>query len=152
MELPNVGKNCASQGCNALDYLPFTCHLCSSAYCAEHKAFDRHIATCPGKQGSDNQVIVCPVCQQPVPGVSTFAVKENAYKVNFLLNRHIVQGCPSESKKSKSAKECSLSNCRKTELIPFKCNECDGQFCSKHRLTMDHNCTKSKTRKSRLLV
>lgn len=36
--------------------------------------------------------------------------------------------------------ECDVIGCEGDSGLPYTCNECDGQFCSKHRLPENHNC------------
>ncbi|KAI9337935.1 hypothetical protein BDR26DRAFT_863321 [Obelidium mucronatum] len=37
MELPTVGKHCACEGCNTLDFLPFKCPNCALTFCRDHR-------------------------------------------------------------------------------------------------------------------
>ncbi|KAI7825781.1 hypothetical protein BX661DRAFT_184155 [Kickxella alabastrina] len=45
MELPNVGENCAVEGCGHLDFLPVKCGFCDQHYCSKHGNADAH--ACP---------------------------------------------------------------------------------------------------------
>ncbi|KAF9475318.1 hypothetical protein BDN70DRAFT_883851 [Pholiota conissans] len=44
MDLPQIGAHCAQHNCNALDFLPITCH-CAKAFCSQHFPADQH--ACP---------------------------------------------------------------------------------------------------------
>lgn len=43
MEIPNLGKHCAQEHCNQLDFLPLQCR-CGKVFCSEH--LNTHIQTC----------------------------------------------------------------------------------------------------------
>ena len=36
MEFPHLGKNCKSESCQQLDFLPINCDLCSLTFCNDH--------------------------------------------------------------------------------------------------------------------
>ena len=42
MELPNVGKQCAFESCNQLDFLPIICKWCTLSFCKLHSQADLH--------------------------------------------------------------------------------------------------------------
>ncbi|KAJ1801899.1 AN1-type zinc finger protein 1, partial [Coemansia sp. RSA 2599] len=45
MELPDVGNNCAFDGCSALDFLPMRCVHCGKSFCSKHGGAYSH--SCP---------------------------------------------------------------------------------------------------------
>ncbi|KND00073.1 uncharacterized protein SPPG_09193 [Spizellomyces punctatus DAOM BR117] len=135
MELYHIGKHCAT--CDQLDYLPFTCRLCTKSYCRDHRDFSHHISSCSGL--SDAKAVVCPLCLHPVPGASP----SNPQVANAAVDRHIESGCPSpeaEAKRRKLANRCAVKGCKKREVVPFKCSTCEEQVCIGHRLPVDHGC------------
>jgi AN1-type zinc finger protein 2 len=131
----NIGKHCANEDCNQLDFLPFECKLCKSFYCSEHRGFVNHISSCPGRTETHKfsaTVVLCPVCCEPVNGTSS--THSTPEQINRLVNRHIEEGCPKILIK---AKNCTV--CRKSNVVPIVC-KCGGTFCSRHRFKTDHLC------------
>ena len=45
--------------------------------------------------------------------------------------------------------QCYLSECKGRELTAISCEECREQFCLKHRLPCDHNCTQIQPKEKR---
>ena len=46
MELPEIGKQCALEICNQLDFLPVKCNNCSKTFCKDHSSLDGHNCEC----------------------------------------------------------------------------------------------------------
>lgn len=95
MELPNIGGNCQWAGCNALDFLPFTCSFCSGAFCLAHFQVDSHecqnVAVAKpfeGRSGSKNSVCSLDGC------ITTDVVQMLCVKchLHFCL-KHRYHGC-----------------------------------------------------------
>lgn len=42
MEFSHIGHHCKASGCKQLDFLPFTCELCSNRYCLDHRKPESH--------------------------------------------------------------------------------------------------------------
>uniref|UniRef100_A0AC35TUE5 AN1-type domain-containing protein n=1 Tax=Rhabditophanes sp. KR3021 TaxID=114890 RepID=A0AC35TUE5_9BILA len=129
-----IGKHCASKFCRQLDYLTSTCTSCSLEYCSKHIGYERH--NCEKGLSKDVKVPVCPLCEKPVP----VGKNEDA---NIKINTHIENGCPS-SKRKIFTNKCNAENCKKKELIPIICRDCNLNYCISHRASMDHNCKKQK--------
>jgi predicted nucleic acid binding AN1-type Zn finger protein len=55
----------------------------------------------------------------------------------------LIQNNTQKSKKKKKTKKlrCNHIDCKKSlGIMPFTC-KCKGQFCSKHRMSSDHDCS-----------
>jgi len=72
-------------------------------------------------------VPVCPLCSKPVPSVKG--------QEDRSVSEHIDRECKQDTKIYTNA--CSLKNCKRKELVPFKCGSCNQNFCLKHR---HHEC------------
>ncbi|XP_054164253.1 AN1-type zinc finger protein 2A-like [Oppia nitens] len=135
MEFPDLGQNCSQSDCNRLDFLPVKCDLCHNTYCVDHYPYANHL--CPNSYKKDNQVPICPLCNQPVP------IKRGELP-DIRVGQHIDLDCESDpaiKKRNKIFKnKCSVKGCKQKELMPLMCNECSLNHCLKHRHPADHNC------------
>jgi len=53
----------------------------------------------------------------------------------------IDSGCKSPKKEKKfDPHKCCKKGCKKKELVPIKCGDCQQNFCIAHRTTDSHNC------------
>nr|CAD7195087.1 unnamed protein product [Timema douglasi]CAD7405332.1 unnamed protein product [Timema poppensis] len=84
MELPNIGQQCALNGCEQLDFLPFPCAHCKLLFCKEHCQPDSHacslantatlitsaasslsyVCSQPDCSSSSPVEMTCPVCEK----------------------------------------------------------------------------------------
>ncbi|KAK9700474.1 hypothetical protein K7432_012179 [Basidiobolus ranarum] len=138
MELPHIGKNCALNDCNQLDFLPYKCHLCKRDFCQDHWRTENH--QCPYQTESmDVRVPVCPLCAKPVP-------VNKGENPNRRMDEHIRNGCKdaaTTTDKSPAYKNaCSYRTCKTKVLVSAKCPSCQKQYCLKHRFEVDHDCPK----------
>ena len=86
---------------------------------------------------SQSRVPICPICNQMI----TRSNKEQS--VNDRVERHILSGCKElvmAAPKKNKANRCTHKGCRRRELIPFVCPQCERVFCLRHRHTLDHEC------------
>ncbi|XP_053213754.1 LOW QUALITY PROTEIN: AN1-type zinc finger protein 2A-like [Panonychus citri] len=136
MEFPDLGKNCSNPNCKQLDFLPVVCDSCNKVFCITHYPYESH--SCPNSFQRDNQVPVCPLCNQPVP-------LRKGESPDIRVNSHIEDECQdgrAVRKRSTIYKNrCSFEKCKKKELIPITCDVCRKNFCLKHRNPLDHKCT-----------
>ncbi|XP_055375745.1 AN1-type zinc finger protein 2A [Condylostylus longicornis] len=130
MEFPHLGKHCSEKSCNKLDFLPMKCDSCNSVFCSEHFSYSKH--SCPSAHQKSVQVPVCPLCNDPVP-------TPRDVPPDLSVSEHIDRYCKSETKKI-FTNRCNYKNCKKKELVPFKCSDCHINYCLKHRHITDHEC------------
>jgi len=131
MEL-DIGKHCEVVECKQIDFLPFVCSGCKKITCLEHRTYDSH--KCPNANHKDKQIDTCPLCEQPI------SIKKGE-DINLIVERHILAGCKSDTKERQKNSRCSSRGCKNHELIPFKCKQCNKNFCVSHRNQLDHRCT-----------
>jgi len=115
MEFHNLGSHCSNPSCKQLDFLPFKCDACGLQFCLEHRTYENH--HCAVFQ-DHNITDICSEC-----------------KLELDPNQeHICKG------KKKRSNKCQKPKCKKIELIPIFCAQCNKQFCIQHRLEVDHDC------------
>ena len=115
------------------DFLPVKCDACSSVFCNNHFTYTSH--NCPNAYLKDNQVPVCPLCNQPVP-VARGVLPDVG------VSQHIDNECQDDraTKNRSSRNKCNVKGCKIKELVPVLCSDCKVNFCLKHRHPSDHNC------------
>ena len=151
-EVPEIythAAHCGARGCAQLDFLPFTCGRCEGQFCASHRTPGAHAcAAGPLTSVEDRRVPVCPLCGQAVP-LTAGDVTEAL--INDKVERHILEGCPSEGRvaavrgaSGASAgtppARCALRGCKASLMVPVTCRQCGGKFCLAHRNELDHRC------------
>jgi len=131
-----VGAQCAVQECRQLDFLPFTCDLCSLTYCLDHRTYQKH--RCPRADEQDCRVILCPICHNSIRIVPN-------EDINLTFERH--RTSPDCKKKEKKAR-CPVAECKEklTFSNTFDCKKCGKQVCLKHRFEDLHPCIEEKPR------
>ncbi|CAG2116298.1 unnamed protein product, partial [Medioppia subpectinata] len=87
MEFPHLGQHCSHEECHRLDFLPVKCDLCANVYCLDHYSYESH--KCPNAHHLDNQVPICPLCNQPVPIT-------RGQLPDIRVGQHIDQDCESD--------------------------------------------------------
>jgi len=137
-EFPDLGANCSMRRCRQLDFLPMKCDACRQIFCSAHIMYDQH--TCSQAHTRDAQVPVCPLCNRPVP------IVVKGTPVDVVVGRHIDSDCTTDiAKRRIYTNRCHLIGCKRRELVPIKCGECQLNYCVKHRHAADHNCSKATT-------
>ncbi|XP_060078826.1 AN1-type zinc finger protein 2A-like isoform X2 [Ylistrum balloti] len=134
MELPHLGTHCSNKSCKQLDFLPMKCDACAEIFCGDHIMYNCH--QCTESYKKDNQVPVCPLCNQPIP------IKKNEVP-DMVVGQHIDNDCqsdPARKRRKIYTNRCSRKGCKQKELIPVTCDKCQKNFCLKHRNEMDHDC------------
>ncbi|XP_063537917.1 AN1-type zinc finger protein 2A isoform X2 [Cydia strobilella] len=135
MEFPHLGRNCAFNTCNRLDFLPMKCGACLGSFCSDHFAYINH--DCPAPNTRDVQVPECPLCGAPVPG-------KRGERPDVAVSEHIDNQCQSDPAKERRKKvytnRCAYKGCKTREMIPVVCGECTLNYCLKHRHFTDHAC------------
>lgn len=133
-EFPDLGKHCAVEDCNLIDFLPFNCDRCNKVYCLEHRSYGKHL--CPKASQQDITVLVCPLCAKGVRLVP----EEDP---NITWESHVNTDCdPSNYHKATKKKRCPAPGCRETLTFSntIRCRDCSLEHCLKHRFGPDHNC------------
>ncbi|KAK9891560.1 hypothetical protein WA026_015521 [Henosepilachna vigintioctopunctata] len=136
MELPDLGKHCSEVTCKRLDFLPIKCDACSKIFCGEHFQFRNH--NCKKSHERDNQVPVCPLCNKPIP-------LKHGESADDVVGSHIDNYCqsdPARNRRKVYTNRCSFKHCKAKEMVPIVCNDCKKNFCLKHRLQVDHQCSR----------
>lgn len=138
MELPHVGEQCSLKECRRLDYLPVKCTACKQIFCSEHFRFEAH--HCPDEKSDGQQVmhhrqvnIKCPLCNRAVPLRATESP-------DHAVNEHITRNCFVETKEKVFSNQCSMTSCKRKELMPLTCERCRLNHCLSHRHPADHLC------------
>lgn len=134
MEFPDLGQNCNEKTCKQLDFLPMKCDACSQIFCRDHIHYNTH--SCPESYKKDNQVPVCPLCNNPVP------VKKGEMP-DVVVGQHIDRDCesdPARNRRKIYTNRCSFKGCKQKELIKVLCENCHQNYCLKHRHETDHDC------------
>ena len=121
MELPHIGDQCSEKACRQLDFLPVKCDGCKKSFCGQHWTYEGH--SCPSPRLKDVQVPVCPMCDKPVPSKPGSPPDE-------AVSRHLDRDCRVDQKKNP---RCSKVKCKTRELIRLDCDQCNLNYCLKHR-------------------
>ncbi|KAL9552860.1 hypothetical protein PS6_004230 [Mucor atramentarius] len=145
MELPQIGKNCQLEGCNALardwmltrlDFLPVACPLCHQTFWlpSNHK--------CSNSSKVTKDLLQCDDCQHLVQ-----APKDGKIGLEQALEQHKKSKCqlflyPPSSTIQKIDRQCTVKGCRDIDprIGPVHCNGCNQDFCLKHRHPATHGC------------
>lgn len=107
------------------------CHTCSQKHSVTifHQSFT---IIC-----TQTRAVVCPLCNKVI-------VRSRHQPLNDQVERHILSGCKDlvavEPKERKRANRCTYKNCRRRELLPFVCPQCERVYCLGHRHALDHEC------------
>ncbi|ORY91962.1 hypothetical protein BCR43DRAFT_497555 [Syncephalastrum racemosum] len=141
MELPDVGKHCASAECRTLDFLPFVCPSCQKTFCRDHRLASQHACA---DWTRDSQLGQCQECLQ---FVQSPRAKNGlfAWSPTETLSRHQASACKEYifSTTSTPKPSCALPNCTELKhkaVQPVICPECHQPFCLLHRHASDHQC------------
>ena len=118
-DLDSIGAHCHYTYCNQLDFLPFRCESCKHTYCLDHRTETAH--SCPkagewAKARRAQETSAAPSTASPANGKPTLS----------------------------TATQCSHPAC-KTYInthtsVGVGCQNCNRQYCLKHRLREDHDC------------
>lgn len=129
-----VGTHCNNPTCNRLDFLPIKCQYCKKTFCSDHFQLSNH--DCPHKSSLDSsQIPTCPICKKQVPFLDKHRSPDEA------ISACIDSGCKSPKKEKKfDPHKCCKKGCKKKELVPIKCGDCQQNFCIAHRTADSHNC------------
>ena len=94
-----------------------------------------------------SRVPECPLCGQPVR-----VSRGRGETVETQVERHIASGCrdhvvleltphsSSSSCASRTKTWCTHKGCKRKDLVPYTCPQCERIVCIRHRQPMDHPC------------
>ncbi|KAL0930545.1 zinc finger protein [Colletotrichum truncatum] len=112
-----VGKHCEYDYCNQLDFLPFFCQSCKKTFCLDHRSETSHKCANAGAWAERRRQ-----AELAKPG----------YGSGRQLRDYV------------SEKPCASPACKTTigtSLVPgVHCQNCNRDYCLKHRLKEDHDC------------
>ncbi|MCJ1405927.1 hypothetical protein MMC11_009161, partial [Xylographa trunciseda] len=116
-DLETIGAHCQYTYCNQLDFLPFRCESCKHTFCLDHRTETAHKCAHAGAWA---------------------AARRKATETT--TNASSQSGKPSPA----TATQCSHPQC-KTYINTFSavgvaCENCNRQYCLKHRLGEEHSC------------
>ncbi|XP_040430646.1 AN1-type zinc finger protein 2A isoform X3 [Cygnus olor] len=134
MELPELGRHCAERACRRLDFLPLKCDACGEVFCKDHIRYDDH--KCGSAYKKNVQVPVCPLCNAPVP-------VQKGEIPDVVVGAHMDKDCkynPAQQKEKIFTNKCLKPGCKRKEMMKVVCEQCNGNFCIKHRHPLDHDC------------
>jgi predicted nucleic acid binding AN1-type Zn finger protein len=112
-----VGQHCQFDYCNQLDFLPFFCQSCNKTFCLDHRTETSHQCTNEGAWAERRR--------------------------QAQLSKHSA-GEGRRMRDLVAQKPCADPQCKTvvgTSLVPgVHCQNCNRDYCLKHRLKEDHNC------------
>ncbi|CAI8043373.1 AN1-type zinc finger protein 2B [Geodia barretti] len=91
-----------------------------------------------GNVFSQSTVPVCPLCGQAV-SVS----RSRGEDVDTQVERHISSGCRHhvlQRPPPRPSSSCTQRGCKRRDLVPYTCPQCERTVCIRHRQPMDHPC------------
>lgn len=121
-DLESIGRHCQFTYCHQLDFLPFRCESCKGTFCLEHRTETAHKCTHAGewarnrrKQAGDN---------------------DNSLASSLPPTKPTIYNSP----------QCSEPRCKTLihtlQNTGVHCQNCNREYCLKHRLREDHDCAK----------
>jgi predicted nucleic acid binding AN1-type Zn finger protein len=140
MELLDRGKHCEEEFCHQLDYLPMKCKACAKLFCNYHVKYDDH--NCKEAYKFNYKIPTCPTCNQTVEF-------QRGKDLDICLAEHM-QNCNDEKILNKKfsnislkqqKNKCSVLKCKTKDIIQFECKNCFKNYCVKHRIQEDHDCS-----------
>lgn len=118
-DFDSIGSHCQYTYCNQLDFLPFRCESCKGTYCLEHRTETTHKCPRAGDWAAARRK------------ADALTPKNNATSAGKLTLL--------------SATQCSHPNCKTyintLSSVGVGCPTCNRQYCLKHRLREDHDCS-----------
>ncbi|MCJ1483150.1 hypothetical protein MMC06_003316 [Schaereria dolodes] len=117
-DIEAIGSHCQYTYCNQLDFLPFRCESCKGTYCLDHRTESSHKCPHEGAWAAARRK------QSEASQISSI----NISKPTLL-----------------TAMQCSHPVCKTyvntLSNVGVECQNCNRQYCLKHRLREDHDCS-----------
>ncbi|RPA82726.1 hypothetical protein BJ508DRAFT_360943 [Ascobolus immersus RN42] len=119
----SIGAHCDIPTCHVLDFLPFKCESCKGTYCLDHRSETAH--KCPKAGEWARRRAEAARSSSSTPSSSTQPPKP-------IGGRNLTTTCHATS--------CNVT--LDTPMQPrVTCSTCHHDYCLKHRLSTQHNCT-----------
>ncbi|CAO3630697.1 unnamed protein product [Cunninghamella echinulata] len=121
------------------NFLPINCPYCSKSFCGPHRLPSEH--QCIEYESHDKQVIQCSKCQ--------LLVFQPHMPIENMLKEHQSSNCkkylyPIKRVFNSKVTKCAIENCKDFDprIGASHCNDCNRDFCLKHRYPTTHQCSK----------
>jgi AN1-type zinc finger protein 1 len=115
-DLESIGAHCQFPYCHQLDFLPFRCDSCKSTFCLDHRSELAHKCTHAGEWAKNRR-------------------KNSVGKPSAAGGPPLPTLTPTQ---------CSETHCKTTintiQNTGSRCDNCNRQYCLKHRFRESHNC------------
>ncbi|PGH06407.1 hypothetical protein GX51_02419 [Blastomyces parvus] len=125
-DLESIGRHCQFEFCNQLDFLPFRCESCKGTFCLDHRTETTHKCTHAGEWAA--------------------ARRKNSVGATGTRSGSMISSLPPVKPTVYNSTQCSHPSCKTLihtlQNTGVHCNECNRQYCLKHRLREDHDCAK----------
>ena len=125
-DLEAIGARCQFAYCHQLDFLPFRCESCKSSFCLDHRSETAHRCPRAGEWAKNRR-------QQNTNtsgGATSLPPSSSGGRMLSGLN----------------PTECSQSECKTIvntiQNTGSRCDNCNRQYCLKHRFREEHDCAK----------
>ena len=122
-DLESIGRNCQYEFCRQLDFLPFRCESCKGTFCLDHRTETAHYCTHAGDWAARRR-------NENVGGGSVRDENGRSLQKPTIYN----------------SDQCSHPTCKtliNTARDPaVHCQNCNREYCLKHRLQEEHDCAK----------
>ena len=119
-DLESIGRHCQFDYCHQLDFLPFRCESCRKTFCLDHRTETAHKCEREGEWARRRRH------QNAGPGSTLSSTTQKPTIYNTDQCAHV------------SCK--TLINTLKDPAV--RCPNCNRQYCLRHRLQEEHDCTK----------
>src|SRR6266487_3288976 len=123
-DLEAIGKHCQFTYCNQLDFLPFRCESCKGTYCLDHRTETAHKCTHEGE----------------------WAASRRRQSVGVVNSNSMISSLPTVKPTVLNSLQCSHPSCKTLihtlQNTGVHCQNCNREYCLKHRLREDHDCSK----------
>ncbi|PGH11862.1 hypothetical protein AJ79_04659 [Helicocarpus griseus UAMH5409] len=123
-DLESIGRHCQFDYCHQLDFLPFRCESCKGTFCLDHRTETAHKCTHAGE----------------------WAAARRKNSIGATTGTSMISSLPPAKPTVYNSTQCSHPVCKTLintlQNTGVQCNECNRQYCLKHRLREDHDCSK----------
>ncbi|EEH19586.1 hypothetical protein PABG_07790 [Paracoccidioides brasiliensis Pb03] len=123
-DLESIGKHCQFDYCHQLDFLPFRCESCKGTFCLDHRTETAHKCTHAGE----------------------WAAARRKHSIGASNTSSLISSLPPTKPTVYNSSQCAHPSCKTLihtlQSTGVHCNECNRQYCLKHRLREDHDCSK----------
>lgn len=122
-DLDAIGRHCEFEYCRQLDFLPFRCESCESTFCLDHRT--EHAHKCPH--------------------AGEWAAARRRREIGSTNPNSMVSSVPTVKPTVYNSTQCSHTSCKTLintlQNTGVQCKTCNRQYCLKHRLGEEHDCS-----------